>query len=205
MPKGIRRLPELRQRMAAVAGSELPDQAGEAVGPLFRQLEETRDRIAAVEAAILAWHERSEASRRLATAPGIGPITATALVAAVGDARQFASARHGACPLAGGPDRGAARLGLTPRVRASGGKEKIGKIAKAGDRCLRTLLIHGARALVGALRRPLAAPRPWLAALAARRPVDVAATALAHKTARSVWAMLTRREAWRAPAQAAAA
>ena len=194
VPRGIRRLAELRARMAAVAEDELPDQARAAVGLLFQQLEATQGRIGTVEEAILAWHERSEASQRLATVPGIGPLTATALVAAVGDASQFASARHFA-----------AWLGLTPRVRASGGREKLGRITKAGDRYLRTLLIHGARAVVGTLRRPSAVPRPWLTALAARRPVNVAATALAHKTARAVWAMLTRREAWRATTCAAAA
>ena len=194
VPRGIRRLAELRARMAAVAEDELPDQARAAVGLLFQQLEATQGRIGTVEEAILAWHERSEVSQRLATVPGIGPLTATALVAAVGDASQFASARHFA-----------AWLGLTPRVRASGGREKLGRITKAGDRYLRTLLIHGARAVVGTLRRPSAVPRPWLTALAARRPVNVAATALAHKTARAVWAMLTRREAWRATTCAAAA
>lgn len=194
VPRGIRRLAELRARMAAVAEDELPDQARAAVGLLFQQLEATQGRIGTVEEAILAWHERSEASQRLATVPGIGPLTATALVAAVGDASQFASARHFA-----------AWLGLTPRVRASGGRGKLGRITKAGDRYLRTLLIHGARAVVGTLRRPSAVPRPWLTALAARRPVNVAATALAHKTARAVWAMLTRREAWRATTCAAAA
>ena len=138
VPKGIRRLSELRQRAAGTAADRLPDEARSAVTLLFRQLEDTQEQIGAVEAGILAWHARSEVSQRLATAPGIGPITATALVAAVGDARQFASAR-----------RFAAWLGLTPRVTASGGKEKLGKISKAGDRYLRTLLIHGARGLVG--------------------------------------------------------
>jgi transposase len=94
---------------------------------------------------------------------------------------------------------------LTPRVTASGGREKLGKITKAGDRYLRTLLIHGARALIGALRRRSALPRPWLLELIGRRPVNVAATPLAHKTARAVWAMLTRQEPWRAPVRTAAA
>jgi transposase len=67
------------------------------------------------------------------------------------------------------------------------------------------LLIHGARGLVAELRRPSVVPRPWLLALVGRRPVNVAATALAHKTARAVWAMLTRQEVWRAPVRAAAA
>ena len=194
VPKGIRRLTELRERAAGTASDSLPDEARSAVSLLFRQLEDTQDRIGAVEAGILAWHARSEVSQRLVTAPGIGPITATALVAAAGDARQFTSARGFA-----------AWLGLTPRVTASGGKEKLGKISKAGDRYLRTLLIHGARGLVAALRRPSVLPRPWLLALVGRRPVNVAATALAHKTARAAWAMLTRQEVWRAPVRAAAA
>jgi transposase len=115
--KGIRRLPELRdelrERMAATTEGELPDDARAAVGLLFKQLEAIQGQLDAAEAAIVAWHRRSEASPRLATAPGIGPITATALVAAVGDARQFASARHFA-----------AWLRLTPRMRASGGKTR---------------------------------------------------------------------------------
>ena len=193
-PNGIRRLTELRERAAGTEEDALPNEARAAVSLLFRQLDETQDRIGAVEADILTWHAHSETSQRLATAPGIGPITATALVAAVGDARQFDSAR-----------RFAAWLGLTPRVTASGGREKLGKITKAGDRYLRTLLIHGARALIGALRRRSALPRPWLLELVGRRPVNVAATALAHKTARAVWAMLTRQEPWRVPVRTAAA
>jgi transposase len=193
-PQGIRRLAELREGAAGTEENAFPDEARAAVGLLFRQLDETQDRIGVVEADILAWHTRSETSQRLASAPGIGPITATALVAAVGDARQFDSARHFA-----------AWRGLTPRVTASGGGEKPGKITKAGDRHLRTLSIPGARALIGTLRRRSALPRPGLAELVERRPVNVAAPALAHETARAVRAMLTRREAWRAPVRTAAA
>jgi transposase len=74
----------------------------------------------------------------------------------------------------------AAWLGSMPRVTACGGKEKLGEISKARDRCLRTLLIHSARGLVAALRRPSVLPRPWLLALVGRHPVNVAVTALAH-------------------------
>jgi transposase len=102
-PKGIRRLTELREHAAGTEEAALPDEASAAVSLLFRQLDETQDRIGAVEADILTWHAHSQTSQRLATAPGIGPITATALVAAVGDAGQFDSAR-----------RFAAWLGLTP-------------------------------------------------------------------------------------------
>ena len=137
---------------------------------------------------IIAWHKASEASQRLATAPGVGPLTATALIAAVGDASQFPSARHFA-----------AWLGLTPRMSASGSRAHIGRISKGGDRYLRTLLIHGARAMAGTSFRRGVKPRPWLQALIARRPVNVASVAVAHKTARALWAMIRREEAYRPP------
>jgi transposase len=192
--KGIRRVEELRQRMSRMEPALLPDEAREAINVLFDHLDGLQERIEKVEARILAWHKVSEASRRLASAPGVGPLTATAIVAAVGDGRQFKSARHFA-----------AWLGLTPRIQASGGKEHIGRISKGGDRYLRTMLIHGARAVVGTAFRKDVRPRPWLTELLRRRPVTVAATALAHKTARSLWAMLTRAELYRAPAVVAAA
>lgn len=106
----------------------------------------------------------------------------------MGDGRRSQSARHPAT-----------WLGPTPRIRASGGKERIGRISKGGDRRLRTLLIRGARAVVGTTFRKDVAPRPWLTALVGRRPVNVAAAA-AHKTARASWAMLTRAETYRRPA-----
>jgi transposase len=192
--KGIRRVEELRQRMSRMEPALLPDEAREAINVLFDHLDGLQERIEKVEARILAWHKVSEASRRLASAPGVGPLTATAIVAAVGDGRQFKSARHFA-----------AWLGLTPRIQASGGKEHIGRISKGGDRYLRTMLIHGARAVVGTAFRKDVRPRPWLTELLRRRPVNVAATAVAHKTARSLWAMLTRAELYRAPAVVAAA
>jgi transposase len=88
-------------------------------------------------------------------------------------------------------------------MASSGDKQRIGRISKGGDRYLRTLLIHGARAIVGAVNRPNLRPRPWLSPLLARRPIPVAATALAHKTARVVWAMLARDEAYRSAVSAA--
>lgn len=181
--KGVRRLEELRQRMGKLERDVFPDEARRAVACLFDHIGSLQERVETIEARILAWHKASEESRRLASAPGIGPMTATALVAAVGDGRQFRSARHFA-----------AWLGLTPRIQASGGKERIGRISKGGDRYLRTLLIHGARAVVGTTFRKDVAPRPWLAALVGRRPVNVAATALAHKTARAVGDAHPRRD-----------
>jgi len=192
--KGLRRLGDLRRAMEDTSGTLLPPEARTALEGLFDHVEALTEKIEALERRILAWHRQSEASQRLTTAPGIGPITATALVAAIGDASQFASARHFA-----------AWLGLTPRISASGGREHIGRISKGGDRYLRTLLIHGARAMVGTSFRRGVRPRPWLQALIARRPVNVAAVAVAHKTARALWAMLRRGEAYRHPASVMAA
>ena len=184
--RGIQRVAELRQRMDKVDFDLLPEEARAAITETFEHIDALTERIAAVEARILAWHKSSEASRRLASAPGVGPITASAIVASVGDGRQFQSARHFA-----------AWLGLTPRIQASGGKEHIGKISKGGDRYLRALLIHGARAVVGVNFRKDVKPRPWLKQLLARRPVNVASVAVAHKTARALWAMITREEEYR--------
>lgn len=183
--KGTARLDELRRRLALATAERVPPAARSAIEALFTHVDSLRAQAETIEAEILAWHRASEPSRRLAAVPGIGPLTASALVAAVGDGRQFRSARHFA-----------AWLGLTPRMASSGDKQRIGHISKGGDRYLRTMLIHGARAVVGAVNRPNLRPRPWLTPLLARRPVPVAVTALAHKTARIVWAMLVRGEAY---------
>jgi transposase len=189
--KGRYRVSELRQRMNAMASDQIPAIACQAINTLFDHIDVLEEQIAAVERQIVEWHRNNEDSLRLATAPGVGPITASAIVAAVGEGRQFQSARHFA-----------AWLGLTPRMHASGKKERIGRISKGGDRYLRALLIHGARAIVGTLFRKNVTPRPWLLALAARRPTNVAAVAVAHKTARALWAMLTRGEKYRRPVAA---
>jgi transposase len=191
--KGIRRLVELRHAVDEADTDVLPEQARAAITVLFEHLDAFTEKLGRVEREILAWHKTSEESQRLATAPGVGPLTATALVAAVGDGGQFQSARHFA-----------AWLGLTPRMTASGSKERIGRISRGGDRYLRTLLIHGARAMLGTTFRRNAAPRPWLQSLVARRPMNVATVAVAHKTARALWAMLRKGETYRRPFEAAA-
>ena len=128
--------------------------------------------------------------RRLLTIPGIGPIIATALVATLGDPRLFRSGRHLA-----------AWLGLVPRQNSSGGKERLGGISKAGDGYLRQMLVHGARAVLRWWRTS----SPWLAALLARRPVNVAVVALANKTVRIAWAVMVHGDTYRRPAAAAPA
>jgi len=191
--KGTARLDELRRRLSMATSEQIPTAARLAIEALFAHVDNLRTQVETIEAEIIAGHQANEASQRLAAIPGVGVLTASALVAAVGDARQFRSARHFA-----------AWLGLTPRMASSGDKQRIGHISKGGDRYLRTLLIHGARAVVGAVKRPNLRPRPWLTPLLARRPIPVAAAALAHKTARIVWAMLARGEVYRLRAAMAA-
>ena len=146
-----------------------------------------------LEKKLMAWHRANEASRRLATIPGVGVITATALVATIGDASQFHSGRQLA-----------AWLGLVPRQYSSGGKERLGRISKRGDGYLRKLLVHGARTVLLWSRRKKETRTAWQEALLVRRPTNVVVVAMANKTARVVWALLSRGETFRAEARAAA-
>jgi transposase len=130
--------------------------------------------VLALEAQIKAWHREDAASQRLEEIPGIGPLTASALVASIGDARNFKNGRQ-LC----------AWLGLVPRQHSSGGKQTLLGISKRGDVYLRTLLIHGARSTLR-----IAKPSSWGAQLAERRNKNLAAVALANKNARIIWALL---------------
>ena len=132
-----------------------------------------------LERQITLWHREDEASQRLQVIPGIGPLTASALVASVGDARVFRSARQFA-----------AWLGLVPRQSSTGGKTNLLGISKRGDVYLRTLLIHGARSLLVNLKRHPDRLEGWLARVAARRNANIAGVAMANKNARIVWALL---------------
>ncbi|WP_019447889.1 IS110 family transposase [Cupriavidus sp. BIS7] len=127
--------------------------------------------------------KRSEVCQRLATVPGIGPVIATALVSSVGDPLQFRNGRQFA-----------AWLGLTPRQRSSGGKTKLSGITKRGDTYLRTLLVQGARAVMHVVNRRDDRHSRWIKTLMQRRQASIAAIALANKTARIAWAILTRNE-----------
>ena len=135
----------------------------------------------------------SEAGRRLTRIPGVGPITAGALLAMVPDPAGFRSARHFAT-----------WLGLAPRQNSSGGKQRLGRISKQGNRYLRTLLILGAANVLRFMRKNTAVSA-WLAALRERRPFKVVAVALAHKMARIVWALMVKGGVYRAAVPAAAA
>jgi transposase len=172
--------------------AQIPALARQALRPLVTQLEAVAAQIDTIEAEIAAWHRESETSRRLATIPGIGPIIASAIAAAVPDPSAFASARQFA-----------AWLGLVPRQHSTGGKPRLGRISKQGDANIRRLLIIGAQSVLR-WARP-AKSSPWILALLGRRPRKVAAVALANKMARIAWALMVRGERYRSPMIATAA
>ncbi len=146
---------------------------------LLAHVKELDRQVTELEQQITRWHKSSEQSRRLEKVPGIGPITASALVASIGEARAF---RHGR--------QLAAWLGLVPPQHSSGGKPRLHGISKRGDIYLRTLLIHGARSVLRVAARHTDPTTRWLKGGQARRNANIAAVALANKHARIVWALL---------------
>lgn len=178
IPQGLsaihRRLPDILED----AENELPDTFRALLAQLAEHLKTLDQNVRALEAEIEQWHQANAVSRRLAQIPGIGPITATALVATVGDAHHFQNGRQLV-----------AWLGLVPKQHSSGGKQQLLGISKRGDSYLRTLLIHGARAVMRVVStKP--DTNPWLTRMLTRRPKNVAAVALANKNARIVWALM---------------
>ena len=185
IPQGLTHIAKRVSGILEDAGNGLPD----TMRPLIRRLTEhlgVLDReVLAQKVQIETWHRRHEASRKLAKIPGIGPITASALVASIGDAKSFRNGRQLA-----------AWLGLVPRQHSSGGKQNLLGISKRGDVYLRTLLIHGARSVIRFAERK-SAPEIWLRQLLVRRNPNVAAVALANKNARTVWALLAHGQDYR--------
>ena len=144
------------------------------------------------EAEIVAHARRDDTARRLATIPGIGPITASLIAATVGgNIGAFRSARHFA-----------AWLGLVPRQHSTGGKTRLGRITKAGNREIRRLLVLGATSMVYRAGQWNSAAGAWTRGLLARRPVRLATVALANKMARIAWALMTRNEIYQAKGRA---
>jgi transposase len=183
-PQGISRAGALISCIDEGDG-RLPPLARRALASLVAQIKAIQAEIAGLEKELLAWHRSSEASQRLGVIPGVGVITATALVATVGDASQFRSGRQFA-----------AFLGLVPRQSSSGGRDRLGRISKRGDGYLRRLLVHGSRAVLRWTRSRPQRRSPWLEGLLDRRPTNVVLVAMANKMARIVWAMLSRSEAY---------
>lgn len=164
----------------------LPELARAALRLIAAQIEDANAKIETLEKEIVARHRHDEASRRLATIPGIGPIIASALAASVPDASAFKSGRQFA-----------AWLGLVPRQNSTGGKERLGGITKAGDRYLRKLLVVGATGLIRYKRKTIPGGIEWVTRLLARKPVRLVTVALANKMARIAWAILSRGEIYR--------
>lgn len=188
-PQGAQKVAQLTMRLADPGDEAVPAAAKAVLRVLVDQLRETERRVSDLDGQLAEQAKTDETCRRLLTIPGIGPIVATALVATIGDAKTFTSGRHLA-----------AWLGLVPRQSSSGGKERLGGISKAGDGYLRRMLVHGARAVLRWWRTS----SPWVAQLLERRPVNVAVVALANKTARIAWAVMTRGETYRRPEPAPA-
>jgi transposase len=179
IPKGIRYLERQIPAVLEDAENGLSSTSRELFSRLFRHFRELDRQVSELELQIKAWHRENTASQRLETIPGIGPLTASALVASIGDAKTFKNGRQLA-----------AWLGLVPRQDSSGGKERLLGISKRGDTYLRTLLIHGARSVLLRLKLHADQAEGWLARLAKRRNPNIAAVALANKNARIVWALL---------------
>ena len=175
-------LPQVKELLAVIAdeGDErIPPLARTCLEGLARQLLSLEREITTTEQRIHAWHRATEVSQRLATIPGIGPITASALAASIADPHVFRSGRELA-----------AWIGLVPRQTSTGGKERLGRISKAGDHYLRWLLVAGAMTVIRHGRRTNFEKNPWLGDLMARKPTKLAAVALANKNARTAWALL---------------
>jgi len=177
--QGIRNVERLLALLETAGDQRLPALAAEMLGILAAQLRYVAEQVKEVEVKLLAWHRADETSRRLQSVPGLGPITASAIVATVGDPKQFKSGRQFA-----------AWLGLVPQQRSSGGKERLGGISKRGDGYIRRLLVHGARAIIGWRKRSATHKTPWIERLLARRPTNVATVAYANKLARIAWAIM---------------
>lgn len=178
IPQGISHIAKRLPSILEDADNELPDMMRPLMARLAAHLRILDREAGELEAQIQVWHRQNAESRRLAQIPGIGPITASALVASIGDAKNFDNGRQLA-----------AWLGLVPRQHSSGGKPTLLGISKRGDTYLRTLLIHGARAVVR-VSECKTDTETWLKRLLARRHKNVAAVALASKNARTVWALL---------------
>ena len=192
IPQGIGKLDELF--VLVDADKAIPEKARQVFTELFGQCSVLAASISALEAEIVAHARHDETARRLATIPGVGPITASLIAATVVDIGLFKSARHFA-----------AWLGLVPRQYSTGGKTRLGRITKTGNREIRRLLVLGATSMVYRAPQWNSVVGMWTRGILERRPVRLVTVALANKMARIAWALMTRKEVYRANGRVAAA
>jgi len=185
-PQGLRHVEGLIKYLAHEQ-ERLPELARAILRMIVDQLHDTMGRVRQIELRLTKWHRQNRISQLLATVPGVGIMGATAIAATVADPCLFRSGREFA-----------AWLGMTPRQNSTGGKERLGRTSKRGDKYIRGLLIAGAVAVLRHARNRTMKNATWLGSLLARKPAKLAAVALANKTARIVWAVLARGEGYRA-------
>ena len=186
IPKGLR---QVRGRLPGIledAENGLSFRARRFLSDLVERVRELDERIRAYDKEIEELFKEDERSQRIEKVEGIGPVVATAIVAAVGNGTFFKDGRQLS-----------AWLGLVPRQHSTGGRERLLGISKRGDRYIRTLLIHGARSVVRYAQRKTDPRSRWINGLKARRGTNAAAVALANKNARIIWALLSKGEAYR--------
>ncbi len=163
--------------------NELTPVSREVFADLYDHLTQLDEQINIYDQRIKRLVKNSDPCKRLLSLPGVGPIVATALIMAIGNGREFKNGRHMA-----------AYLGLVPKQHSSGGKDRLLGISKRGDRYVRTLLIHGARAMALQVKNKPDHENQWLYKLIERRGMNKAVVALANKIARQAWAILAREE-----------
>ena len=171
---------------AAIANASLSDLAMDNFKELIAEFQMLDERIAVLDRKLVEICRTNERCKRLTTLPGVGPVVATALIAAVDDGRHFTSGRAMA-----------AWIGLVPRQYTTGGKPRLGGIGKRGNHYLRRLLVHGARSVVFRLAKRNDARSKWAQALLSRAGHNKTLVAMANKTARIAWAMLRNGEIYR--------
>ena len=184
--KGVAACRRLVAEVLEDGENDLPGLMRRMLFQLSEELTQRDQQIAELDEVIKQQCRADERVKRLLEIDGIGPISASAVVAAVGDAKQFTGSRDLS-----------AWVGLVPRQHSSGGKDQLGRITKRGDTYLRTLLIHGARAVVNACQNKTDRKSKWLQGLITRRNKNIATVALANKNARIIWAVLSRGEDYR--------
>lgn len=192
IPQGAGKLKQAARQWLQ-SGHELPILAG-LIHQLLEQIDELEARMAEIERQIALYHHDNEQCQQLSSIPGIGVLTASAVVAAIGNASHFASGR-----------KLASWIGLTPREHSSDGKQTLLGISKRGNSYLRYLLIHGARSVLRARQGKPQYANDWVVQLAQRRGHNIAAVALAAKNARCIWALLQKGGGYLKPQEALAA